>query len=60
MERALAKLDERAGKLHAEMAAQSTDYAKITALDEELRGIGAERERIEEAWLLAAEAAEAL
>ncbi|HEY2792776.1 MAG TPA: ABC-F family ATP-binding cassette domain-containing protein [Micromonosporaceae bacterium] len=60
LERALAKLDERASVIHAEMAAQATDYTKITVLDEELRGLAAERERVEEAWLVAAEAAEAV
>jgi ABC transport system ATP-binding/permease protein len=59
LERSLAKLDEQAKRLHGEMAAQSTDYTKITTLDEQLRGISAERERIEEAWMLAAEAADA-
>jgi ATPase subunit of ABC transporter with duplicated ATPase domains len=57
LERTLAKIEERAAKLHAEMAANATDYARITALDEELRGLAAERERTEEAWLLAAETA---
>ena len=37
------------------MAANATDYARITALDEELRGLAIEQERLEEAWLAAAE-----
>ncbi len=56
LERTLAKIEERSTKLHAEMAANATDYTKISALDEELRGLGAERERTEAAWLAAAEA----
>ena len=59
LERTLSKLDDRAAKLHAQMAEQASDYAKITLLDEELRVVTAERSRIEEAWLVAAEAAEA-
>jgi len=59
LERTLSKLDDRAAKLHAQMAEQASDYAKITSLDEELRVVTAERSRIEEAWLVAAEAAEA-
>jgi ATPase subunit of ABC transporter with duplicated ATPase domains len=55
LERAIAKLDERSLKLHEEMAAAATDYVKIAELDAELRGIAAEREQAEEAWLLAAE-----
>jgi hypothetical protein len=37
------------------MAENATDYARVSALDEELRGLGAERERTEEAWLALAE-----
>ncbi len=59
LERALAKLDERTRKVHAEMAEQASDYEKVTALDEELRGLALERERTEEAWLELAESVEA-
>jgi hypothetical protein len=59
LERALAKLDERTRKVHAEMAEQASDYEKVTALDEELRGLALERERAEEAWLELAESVEA-
>jgi ATPase subunit of ABC transporter with duplicated ATPase domains len=55
IERALAKNAEKAGRLHEEMAANATDYARISALDEELRGLAAEQEQLEEAWLAAAE-----
>jgi ABC transport system ATP-binding/permease protein len=59
LERLVARLDERSKKLHEEMAAAATDYAKIAELDAELRGVAAEREQAEEAWLVAAEAADA-
>ncbi len=59
LERLVAKLDERSKQLHEEMAAQATDYEKVAELDAELRGVAAERELAEEAWLVAAEAADA-
>jgi ATPase subunit of ABC transporter with duplicated ATPase domains len=55
LERALEKNADKAKRLHEEMAANATDYARITALDEELRGLAMEQERLEEAWLAAAE-----
>ena len=60
LERLVAKLDERSKKLHEEMAAHATDYEKVAELDAELRGVAAEREQAEEAWLVAAEAADVL
>jgi len=58
LERTLARLDDKAAKLHVEMAEQATDYVKISELDEQLKAVAAEREQTEEAWLVAAEAAE--
>jgi ATP-binding cassette subfamily F protein uup len=55
LERALEKLNQRAQRLHTQMAEHATDYAKISALDEELRVIAAEQAQTEEAWLAAAE-----
>jgi ATPase subunit of ABC transporter with duplicated ATPase domains len=57
LERALDRLAERADRLHAEMADNVSDYAKITELDARLRAIEAERAQTEEAWYAAAERA---
>jgi ATP-binding cassette subfamily F protein uup len=47
--------DERA--LHDEMAAHATDYEQVAALDERLRGLAAEKSRLEDAWLHTADEA---
>ena len=57
LERALSRLQDRAERVHAEMAEHATDFARITALDEQLRAITAEQAETEEAWLAAAELA---
>jgi ABC transport system ATP-binding/permease protein len=59
LERALSKLDDREARLHAEMAEHATDYSRVATLDAQLRELSVERERTEEAWLAAAELAEA-
>ncbi|MGN6608013.1 MAG: ABC-F family ATP-binding cassette domain-containing protein [Jatrophihabitans sp.] len=51
LERRIATLERREAKLHAALAEAATDYARVAALDEELRGVVAEREAAEEAWL---------
>ena len=51
LERQIARLDERERKLHDQMAASPTDFAKIAELDAELRGVRAERDGVEESWL---------
>ena len=49
--------EQRAEKLHAEMAEHATDYARITELDTQLRVIDSEKAAVEDAWLAAAERA---
>lgn len=51
LERQIAKLEQREAKLHDQLAANATDYGKITELDAELRGVMAEREAAELSWL---------
>ena len=41
------------------MATSATDHARLSALDAELRELGAERERLESEWLELSEALEA-
>jgi ATPase subunit of ABC transporter with duplicated ATPase domains len=56
LERQLGKLDQREQTLHDQMAEHATDYAKVAALDEDLRALLEERARVEEEWLTVAEA----
>jgi ATP-binding cassette subfamily F protein uup len=58
LERALARLAEREARLHEEMTEFASDHERILALDAELRSLHAEREQLEEEWLIAAEIAE--
>jgi len=58
IERRLAKLTETEAGLHAEMAENATDHSALAALDERLRAVVAEKESLEEEWLVAAEVAE--
>jgi ATPase subunit of ABC transporter with duplicated ATPase domains len=51
VERQVAKLDAREAELHTALAAHATDYAKVAALDAELRDLRAERHTAEERWL---------
>jgi ATPase subunit of ABC transporter with duplicated ATPase domains len=55
LERQLSRLGEREQRLHAEMAEKATDHQAVLRLDEQLRAVHAEREVLEEEWLLAAE-----
>ena len=57
LERQLSKLSEREQRLHAELAEQATDHQVVLALDAKLRDLQAEREALEEEWLLLAEVA---
>ena len=59
LERQISKLTARETKLHAEMALKATDHTAVQKLDAELRALTAERDELEEAWLEAAETAEA-
>ncbi|WP_328991362.1 ABC-F family ATP-binding cassette domain-containing protein [Kribbella sp. NBC_01245] len=58
IERQLAKLTETEAKLHDQMGANASDYAKLAELDAELRKIADERGELELAWFEAAERAE--
>ena len=51
LERQIAKLDQREAQLHGQMASHATDYQKVSTLDNELRGLRAEKAGVEEAWL---------
>jgi ATP-binding cassette subfamily F protein uup len=51
LERQIEKLSEREEKLHAELAANATDYAKLTELGDQLSGIEDEKSALEERWL---------
>jgi len=51
LERQIEKLSEREAALHAELAASSTDYVKLTELGEQLRSVHAEKAGLEERWL---------
>jgi ATP-binding cassette subfamily F protein uup len=52
------KLDADEKKLHEELAAAATDYAKAAVLDAELKAVHAEKEQVENDWLTASELAE--
>ena len=51
LEREVAKLASSEAALHAQLALHATDFGRIAALDAQLRGVVAERETAEEAWL---------
>jgi ATPase subunit of ABC transporter with duplicated ATPase domains len=55
LEREVSRLERQEAELHEQMAAHATDYAKVTELDERLRAVRAERERVEDAWLALAD-----
>ncbi|HEX2806449.1 MAG TPA: ABC-F family ATP-binding cassette domain-containing protein [Kineosporiaceae bacterium] len=57
LERQIAKLGSAERKLHDEMVANATDHEAVLRLDEQLKAVHAEREALEEEWLLAAETA---
>ena len=57
-QRRLAKLDGDEQKLHEQLAAAAADYPRAAELDAQLRTVQAEKEQVEEEWLLAAETAE--
>ena len=58
LERQLAKLGDRETHLHEQLAAAAADHNRVLTLDADLRALVAERARIEERWLAAAEVAE--
>ena len=59
LERELARLDARQAELHELLAEHATSYERVAELDAELRELMAERGRVEDAWLAAAELLEA-
>src|ERR1022692_2818094 len=54
LERQLERLSTRETKLAAELAANATDYEKLTALGTDLRATQAEKADLEERWLTVA------
>ncbi|WP_029068322.1 ABC-F family ATP-binding cassette domain-containing protein [Jonesia quinghaiensis] len=57
IERRFAKIEELEAKVHADMAANATDYERTAALDAQLKELAAERESLEMQWLEASEIA---
>ncbi|MCO5972853.1 ABC-F family ATP-binding cassette domain-containing protein [Actinoallomurus soli] len=57
LERRIEKLGAREAELHELMAAHATDHEKLLELDAELKTVRAEREEIEEQWLILADEA---
>jgi ATP-binding cassette subfamily F protein uup len=55
LERVIEKLNEREESLHAAMSSAASDYERLASLQAELDEAIAERERLEGAWLEAAE-----
>ena len=54
LERQLDRVSSREDELTAELAANATDYEKLTALGAELRAVQAEKSDLEERWLTVA------
>ncbi|HWF26135.1 MAG TPA: ABC transporter ATP-binding protein, partial [Solirubrobacteraceae bacterium] len=59
LERALDRCASRERELHSEMSASATDHVRLNDLTADLDALAAERERLEAAWLEAAEVLEA-
>ncbi|HET7529989.1 MAG TPA: ABC-F family ATP-binding cassette domain-containing protein [Mycobacteriales bacterium] len=55
IERRLERIAREEADLHASIAAAPTDYERVTDLDRRLRELHAEREELEESWLMLAE-----
>jgi ATP-binding cassette subfamily F protein uup len=55
IERQLDKVSEKEARLHAQIAENATDFAKVAELDAQLRDLGGEREELELRWLELAE-----
>lgn len=55
LERQLEKLAQREDRLHADLAANASDYAKVAELDAALRALAAERSVLEDEWLVLVE-----
>ncbi len=59
VEREIARLDKKEKELHAALAAAAADFERVAALDEQLRGVHAEKVVLEDSWLELYEASEA-
>jgi ABC transport system ATP-binding/permease protein len=59
LERQLDRLTQREAALSADLAANATDYEKLTSLGAELRAAQAEKSDLEERWLAVADALDA-
>ncbi|MFI5845858.1 ABC-F family ATP-binding cassette domain-containing protein [Catenuloplanes sp. NPDC051500] len=51
LERTVSRLELKSKQLHEQLAANATDYAKISELDAQLKAVQAEMAEAEEAWL---------
>jgi ATP-binding cassette subfamily F protein uup len=51
LDRQIARTGERAAKLHVELAANATDYERLTELGARLTAVEAEKADLEERWL---------
>src|SRR3954468_9988728 len=58
LERRMLKLDADEKKLHEQLAAAATDYTRAAELDAQLKAVHAEKEQVEEEWLVASELAD--
>jgi ATP-binding cassette subfamily F protein uup len=55
LERQIARLGDSEARLHADLADSASDYERLIELGEQLRGLQAERNALEERWLVVAE-----
>jgi ABC transport system ATP-binding/permease protein len=55
IERRLERIAREEATVHEAMTADATDYERIAELDRQLRALAAEREELEESWLMLAE-----
>jgi ATP-binding cassette subfamily F protein uup len=51
LDRQIARAGDREAKLHAELAANATDYERLTELGAQLSAVEAEKTDLEERWL---------
>jgi ATP-binding cassette subfamily F protein uup len=58
LEKQLARLHAEEQRLHEQLAASAEDFERLAELDVRLRAVAAERELLEEEWLVVAEVAE--
>ncbi|MDQ3344323.1 MAG: ABC transporter ATP-binding protein, partial [Actinomycetota bacterium] len=59
VEREIGRLDKKEKELHAALAAAAADFEKAASLDEQLRGVHADKAALEDSWLELYEATEA-